>query len=363
LRHKDPEYRNDRTGELTGVFARRRRVVGGLAGAAAAIGAGLAHRDAHAQDDPEWARVIAAAKKEGKLVLYTSGVGSPFHKEVGALFEKKYGIRFESLEARASELRERIRTEQAAGRFMGDVHHNGGTTTALMLADGNFQPHGGIPNARRLAEPYKADDVRVPSNVQSYGILVNRNLVKPQDRPKSWKDLLDPRWKGKILSDDLRALGGGSVFFFVMHDAFGPDFHEKLAAQELVFSRDIRNDERRIARGEYPIYIPQLLPYYPGLKGLPVDFIVPEEGRPYVRFDVTMLKNAPHPNAARLFMNHFLEMESQLVFANAGFDPTVQGVIDKSDASIRDLLKTKVMGTTVVERQNQMLELAKRIYK
>ena len=90
---------------------------------------------------------------------------------------------------------------------------------------------------------------------------------------------------------------------------------------------------------------------------------MPDEGRPYVRFDVSVLKNAPHPNAARLFINHFLELESQLVFANAGFDPTMQGVIEKSETSIRALLKTKVMGTTVVERQNQMLELAKRIYK
>ena len=62
---------------------------------------------AFAQPDAEWQKVIDAAKKEGKLVLYTSGVGSPFHKEVGRLFEQKYGIRFEALEARASELRDR----------------------------------------------------------------------------------------------------------------------------------------------------------------------------------------------------------------------------------------------------------------
>ncbi len=343
----------------------RRRLVGGAASTAAlSLPLTLAGgRVAFAQADAEWQKVIDAAKKEGKLVLYTSGVGSPFHKEVGRLFEQKYGIRFEALEARASELRERIRSEQAAGRFLGDVHHNGATTTALMLKDGNFQPHGGVPNASRLLPAFKADDIRVPSNVQSYGILVNRNLVKPGDEPKSWLDLLDPKWKGKILSDDTRALGGGSVFFFVMHDAFGADFHEKLAAQSPVFSRDLRNDERRVARGEYPIYLPQLLPYYHEIRTLPVKFIVPKEGRPYVRFDLAMLKNAPHPNAARLFMHHFLELESQLVFANAGFDPTMQGVVDKAPPEVRDLLGTPVMGTTVAERQNDMLALAKRIYK
>jgi iron(III) transport system substrate-binding protein len=332
----------------------RRSVLGLLA-------AGAAAGPAWAQDD--WAKTMEAARKEGRLVIYTASIGSPSLKAVIKSFEQKYGISVELLEARASEVRERVRVEQAAGRFLGDVHHNGSTTTWLMMRDGNFQPHGPVPNIKNIIPPYEADDIRIPAEVISYGLMINRNLVKPGDEPRSWKDILDPRWTGKILSDDYRALGGGAVFFVVMHDTFGRDFLEKLATQKPVFSRDIQNSERRVARGEYPLYLPFSLQDYNTLKGLPVKPIVPVEGRPYVRFDLAMLKNAPQPNAARLFMNHYLEPEQQIIYANAGYNPVVKGVVEKTMEEIRVLLAAKALGTTVPERQDAMLALAKQIFK
>ena len=87
------------------------------------------------------------------------------------------------------------------------------------------------------------------------------------------------------------------------------------------------------------------------------------EGRPYVRFELTVLKNAPHANAARLFMNHYLEPDSQLVFANAGYNPVIKGVVEKTLPEIQPLLATKAMGTTDFTKQDEMLALAKEIYK
>ena len=335
---------------------RRRKVLGLLAASPAIV------RAASAQTD-DWNKVVDAAKKEGKLLIYTASIGSPFHKTVIKAFESKYGITVDLLEARASEVRERVRVEQSAGRFLGDLHHNGSTTTWLMTRDGNFQPRGEIPNVKNIEPPYAADDTKIPAEVISYSLLVNKNMVKPADEPKSWKDILDPKWTGKILSDDYRALGGGAVFFVVMQNTFGREFHEKLAAQKPSFSRDLQNSERRTARGEFPIYLPFNLQDLNNLKGLPVKAIVPAEGRPYVRFDISVLKNAPHPNAARLFMNHYLEPESQLVFANAGYNPVIRGVVEKTIEEIRPLLATKAMGTTIPERQDEMLALAKEIYK
>ena len=331
----------------------------------AALSALAAPRAAAAQApaDAEWKKVIEAAKKEGKVVVYNGAVGTPALPKVGAAFEAKYGIRFELLEARASELRERIRTEQAAGKVLGDVSHNGSTTTALQLAEGTFVPYGALPNAARPVAPFKADGTRVPIYVIPYGILVNTDMVKPGEEPKSWKDVLDPRWKGKILSDDMRALGGGAVFFMVMTQRFGKEFHEKLAEQQPHMNRDLRGNYPRIARGEYPLYLPMTLPDIMELKGLPVKAIKPTEGSPYVRFDGALFKGSPHPNAGRLLLDFFLSDEGQLAYGNLGFVPVVGGLEGKISAEARAVAQTTLLGTTDPKLQDDMLKLAKQIYK
>jgi iron(III) transport system substrate-binding protein len=319
---------------------------------------------AFAQAPPDdWKKVLEAAKKEGKVVVYNGAVGTPALPKVLAAFEGRYGIRAELLEARASELRERIRTEQAAGKVLGDVSHNGSTTTALQLAEGTFQPYGALPNAGRPVAPFSADGTRVPIYVIQYGILVNTDMVKPAEEPKSWKDLLNPRWKGKILSDDMRALGGGAVFFMVTTQKFGKGYHESLAAQQPHMNRELRGNYPRVARGEYPLYAPFTLPDSLDLKGLPVKAIQPEEGSPYVRFDGTIFKGAPRPNAARLLLDFFLSDEAQLVYANLGFVPVIGGLESRIAGEARAIAQAKLLGTTDPKLQDEMLKLAKSIYK
>src|SRR3954468_1396170 len=211
--------------------------------------------------DADWNKVIDAAKKEGKVVVYNSASGTAFYSTATKLFEKKYGIVVETLDVRASEMRERIRTEQAAGRFGADVTQPGSATATNQARDNAFQPHGGVPLAKTVRTPFVVTDLQVPIFGQAYGIFINSTLVKPADEPKNWKDLLDPKWKGKILADDPRAIGGGQVMFFATYDAIGRDYHEKLAGHGLTFSRDLRNDEMRVARGEFPVYVPEVLAF------------------------------------------------------------------------------------------------------
>ena len=317
---------------------------------------------AAAQGD-DWKKVVDAAKKEGKVVVYNGAVGNPVLPKIGAAFEAKYGVRMELLEARASELRERVRTEQASGKVLGDVSHNGSTTTQLQINDGAFVPHGPLPNGNRAVAPFKVDDLRVPIYVIAYGILVNTDMVKPGDEPKSWKDLLDPKWKGKILADDMRALGGGAVFFMVGQQKFGTEFHEKLAMQGPHMNRELRGNYRRIARGEYPVYIPFTMADVHDLKGLPVKLVHFAEGAPYVRFDGAIFKGAPRPNAARLFVDFLLGDEAQLLYGNAGYVITVGGLENRISPEARPTASAKLLGTTDPKLQDDMLKLAKTIYK
>jgi iron(III) transport system substrate-binding protein len=313
---------------------------------------------------PSWAQdeLLAAARKEGKVTLYTSTLGAPFHVAVMKSFEQRYGLSVELLDVRASELRERVRTEQTSGRFLGDVIQNGSETLLRQEQEGVLQGHGGI-GALAFLPGLQATAMRVPSYVLGYGILINTALVKPAEEPRSWQDLLDPRWQGKILSDDMRALGGGHTMFAVTETAFGRGFHERLAAQHPVFSRDIGNDERRVARGEYPLRIPQLFSNVTVMKGLPVKLIIPVEGAPYVRFDLAVLKGAPHPNAARLLIDHYLGAEAQLLYANAGLIPVIDGVGAKANEDVRPMANAKLMGYSKAEQQDAMLDLAKEIYR
>jgi len=309
-----------------------------------------------AQSPSEWQKVVEAAKGEGKVVLYSALVGAPSTSRIAEAFEAKYGIPVETLEARASELLERVRTEQVSGRSLGDVSYNGSTATERQMHDSVFVPHGGLSSASRLVAPFTSDGTRVPAFVIHFGILVNTDLVKPSDEPRSWNDLLLPRWKGQILADDVHPVGSGSLFFQATYGKLGREFHEKLAAQDPSFTRDPRGSQRRVARGEYPIFLPSSLAAMKELEGLPLKTVVPSEGAVYVLYQTAIFKNAPHPNAARLFMDFLLSDEAQAIYAEDGYGPVVEAVQKKTS-------RPPLLGTSFLSTMAEMARLAREIYK
>jgi iron(III) transport system substrate-binding protein len=318
---------------------------------------------AYAEPSANWKTVIELAKKEGSLTVYTGALGQTSHGKVAKAFEKQYGISVRFFEGRASEIRERLRAEQSAGRFLADVSHDGSTTSSLQVHDNVFEAFGPLPNLSRLRAPFVATDMLIPVSAIAYSIMVNTRLVKPSEEPHSWTDLTDPKWKGKILSDDMRALGGGGVMFAVLQENLGQGFHDKLALNQPVFTRDIRASEQRVARGEYPIWIPLSTNDILLMKGLPIKMIAPSEGMPYIAYDLGLLRNAPHPNAARLFMDFFLSQDAQVICAEEGLITTTSVELPARVAGdVSALRDVKLLGTTDPSRIDEMLKLASGIY-
>ncbi len=322
---------------------------------------------AHAQSPAEWDKTVAAAKAEGKVVFYSGLVGSPSTAAIARAFEKTYGISADFLDLRISEIRERMRAEQIAGRVIGDVLTTSyNVTTSIEMNEGHIQPLKDFPNKRRVRAASRIDNpsgTQVPVYMLKYGILINTRLVGPADEPQRWADLTDPKWAGKILADDPRALGGGFNAFVAQHDKLGVEFLKKLADQKPVFSRDLRESERRVSRGEYPLYAPFLFNDYASLRGLPIKAIVPQEGVAFVQFVASMIKNAPHPNAALLFINFLLSDEAQIILANEALGPSIDGLDAGIPEDLRPLVTAKEMGTSDWRREKELLALAKEIFR
>ena len=116
-----------------------RPVMAALATALAWVAASL---PAQAQGS-DWDKVVAAGKKEGKVVLYNSANGASYFTNVIKSFEQKYGITVDSLDLRASELTERIRAEQVAGRFLGDLELHSTSTIEQQIIDGPTSSRSG----------------------------------------------------------------------------------------------------------------------------------------------------------------------------------------------------------------------------
>ncbi len=314
----------------------------------------------------DWPTTLAAAKAEGKVVFYSAHVGNPVLKAVLQAFTARTGLPVESLEARASELRERTRVEQAAGRFSADVTFTSeGQAAVIDQEDKVFARHAPTPNAGSLRAPFKADDLFSPVMTLNYGVLANTNLVKPGEEPKSWADLADPKWKGRILADDTRAIGGGYLYFFttLFQAGLGEAYHAKMAAQNLSFTRDQREAQRRVARGEYALYAPFILSDISNLKGLPVKALILSEGAPYVLYGAVMMRNAPRPNAGRALIDFMMSEEGQMFWARSAHGAVRAGMDDKAPQDMRAIANPRLLGTTDWRRQDEGLAAAKRLYK
>jgi iron(III) transport system substrate-binding protein len=155
--------------------------------------------------------------------------------------------------------------------------------------------------------------------------IYNPNLISPREI-QSWKDLLNPKWKGRIVLRDPTGAGGGlgSATFWYTHEALGKDFIRQLFMQDIAFARDDRQMLDFTAKGKYPIAIgpSDTLANEFVAKGLPLKHMNPaalREGTYITAGNGTLviMRNPPHPNALKVYLDYFLSKEGQANWSKA----------------------------------------------
>jgi iron(III) transport system substrate-binding protein len=280
----------------------------------------------------DWDKTVEAAKKEGKVVV-SIPAGSELRKGIEKNFQQRFGIEAELNVGRAASAVGKIQQESKAGVGGFDVHMGGSESLVTgLLAEGILVPlqpammlkevsdpshwwggHIWVDNAKRFIYASQAYQVE--------NIWCNGELVKPEEI-RSLNDLLNPKWSGKIGYLDPRTPGAGASMWAFLWKLKGEDYLKKLAAQKLVLGRDQRILAESVAKGKIAVVMGlsyySLLPF--AKAGLPVRSVRTPRDETYVSGgsgNVTIIKSAPHPNAAKVFLNWFLGPEGQETYSRA----------------------------------------------
>ena len=286
---------------------------------------------ADAQD--EWRRIVEAAKKEGKIVA-----GGPptavLRKQFKETFESRFGIELELLSAPGPQNAQRAIAEFKAGVKHFDVLHGGSGTLQPLRNDNMLAPFMDnvvLPEVRDAKQWWGGhmweDNVKTNRFIYSFSAdytvppFYNSDLVKPGEIT-SYDDLLQPKWKGKIGMFEPRVASAGQGLWGYLMRAKGKEFLQKLAEQNLYIHRDGQQIAVNLAKGNLAVALAVAQrfvdPYIKG--GLPIKALTSiKEGMGGSNGfgTVAVMANAPHPNAAKVYINWLLGKEGQDLYGRA----------------------------------------------
>jgi iron(III) transport system substrate-binding protein len=301
--------------------------------------------DAKPSWEVEWERTVQAAKREGQVTVYISG-----YDAVLPVFQKEYPeIKVVGVTGRGHQLLQRLISERRAGKYLADVFNAGvpipypqfyratkgldPIRTALILSEVIDKSKWWM--GRHLyADPDEELVFIYVGVIQTGGISYNTNLVDPKDF-KSFRDFLNPKWKGRIEARDIRdpGPGSGAMRFFYHHSELGPKFVKRLFSDmDIILFRDFRQGPDWLATGKFAIcfFCSGISPMKK--QGLPVDSFGPtmKEGAGMVSNfgGLGLVNKAPHPNAAKVFINWLLSRKGQIA---------LQTELAKSDTPVDSL--------------------------
>ena len=270
---------------------------------------------ASAQD----AALVQAAKKEGTVMWYTS-LALPSSTSIAHSFKLKYpGMDVEVHRTGSQRVLQRVMQEAAAGVKTVDVIHTSDAGHFVLLKEKGmllkYAPQGTMP----FPAGFKDKDgfyfgMRATLSV----IADNPKLISDKDAPRTWKDLLNPKWKGKMVSAHPGYSGIIMTHVLALVNLYGWDYFRDLAKNSLHVVQSANDPAGVVASGERPVGVngAEYFYYKTQKQGNPIKIIYPSEGIPLVVSPVAVAKDAPHPNAAKLFVDYIFSKESQQLLAD-----------------------------------------------
>jgi iron(III) transport system substrate-binding protein len=284
----------------------------------------------------EWDRTVRAAEEEGQVTVSIGGYGAIIDSGV---FQKTYPkIKITHITGAGTDLTARISAERRAGKYLVDVYNGGGNSLFQILYRGKMLD----PIKPALILPEVTDSTKWWEGKQKYAdkdgqyILVyegnvaagagagyNSQLLDPREYKSYW-DFLNPKLKGKIISTDIRKVRGAGIpwQFLYYHPDLGPKFLRRLFGEmDVIMIADLRQAVDWLAAGKYSLCLPIQggTIYKAKNQGLPVDQFESYHFKEGVNLSsafgsLALMNHAPHPNAAKVFINWLLSRDGQTLF-------------------------------------------------
>jgi len=265
------------------------------------------------------AAMIDAAKKEGKVIWYTS-LAIPSSTAFAHFFMKRYpGIEVEVHRTGSQRVLQRVMQEATAGIKNVDVIHTSDAGHFVLLKEKGLVMKYIPKSSEVFPAGFKDRDgfyygLRATLSVIAY----NPKIVADKDAPKTWRDLLDAKWRGKEVTAHPGYSGIIMTHVLALVKQMNWDYFQELAKNKLHIVQSANDPAGLVASGERPIGVNGAeYFYYKTLKqGNPIKLVYPKEGVPLVVSPTAIAAAAPHPNAARLFTEFILTKESQQMLAD-----------------------------------------------
>jgi iron(III) transport system substrate-binding protein len=267
-------------------------------------------------------QLIEAAKKEGKVVWYTAIDLAVAEKIAGAFKEKFGGIEVRVERSGAERVFQRIGQEYASNVHAVDVVNSSDASHLLTWKRQDMLlPYVPEDVAKYYRPEHRdADGTYAGFRATLSPIAYNTKLVKAEDAPTSFRDLLDPKWKSKIVKAHPGYSGNIMTATFEMVRDIGWEYYESLAKQNIMQVQSATDPPKKLALGERSVMADGTEYNVFLLKeaGQPVEVVYPAEGTPFCTGPNGIFKAAPNPNAAKLFQNYCFTPEAQTVVIEAG---------------------------------------------